>query len=157
MASERVVITLLTEMNGLDKRKEVFIIAATNRPDIIDPAMLRPGRLDKCIYIPLPDAGDRIEILKAVSRRTPMAPDVDLQAIAEDSRCKGFSGADLEALVKEAAIFAMFENEDDNENFVLLPVAKKHFLMAFDKVQPSVSAENEKQYKLMKDTLCYTR
>jgi SpoVK/Ycf46/Vps4 family AAA+-type ATPase len=71
-------------MDGLDERKGVFVIAATNRPDIIDPAMLRPGRLDKLLYVPLPTESDRLEILKTACRKVPLAEDVDLTLIAKD-------------------------------------------------------------------------
>ena len=73
---------LLTEMDGIEVRRDVFVIGATNRPDMIDPAILRPGRLDKLVYVPLPATEDRADILATVSRRTPLADDVDLAAIA---------------------------------------------------------------------------
>jgi ribosome biogenesis ATPase len=81
---------LLTEMDGMEGRKQVFIIAATNRPDIIDPAMIRPGRLDKLLYVDLPTPEERYEIIKTQSKKTPLAKDVDLKQIAFDSRCNGF-------------------------------------------------------------------
>merc|ERR1712158_268560 len=84
---------LLTEMDGMGSKKNVFIIGATNRPDIIDPAILRPGRLDQLIYIPLPDDGSRTSILKSNLRKTPVAKSVDLNYISKVT--KGFSGADL--------------------------------------------------------------
>ncbi|KAH7470585.1 hypothetical protein PRIC1_001522 [Phytophthora ramorum] len=90
--SERVVNQLLTEMDGLDGRRNVFVMAATNRPDIIDPAMLRPGRLDKLLYVPLPRASERHQILKTISAKCAMAPSVQLESIAADPRCEGFSG-----------------------------------------------------------------
>ncbi|RKO89671.1 P-loop containing nucleoside triphosphate hydrolase protein, partial [Blyttiomyces helicus] len=93
-SSSRLVNTLLTEMDGMQGRNQVYVIAATNRPDMIDPAMLRPGRLDKTLYIDLPNAEERYEILRTLSRVTPMASDVDLGAIARDLRCDGYSGAD---------------------------------------------------------------
>lgn len=101
-SSERVVNQLLTEMDGLEERRGVFVIAATNRPDIIDPAMLRPGRLDKLLYVPLPTKEDRFQILKTVCRKVPVEDDVDLKKIAYDNHCEGYSGADLSALVREA-------------------------------------------------------
>merc|ERR1712166_1521534 len=94
-SSERVVNQLLTEMDGLDETVGVFVIAATNRPDIIDPAMLRPGRLDKLLYVPLPTPSDRLDILKTACRKVPLSKDVDLQKIAYDDQCTGYSGADL--------------------------------------------------------------
>lgn len=93
--SERMVNMLLTEMDGLEDRKQVFVIAATNRPDIIDPAMLRPGRLDTLLLVPLPSEDDRYDILKTITKHSPLAPDVDLQRIARDKRCEvcfDFSG-----------------------------------------------------------------
>ena len=89
-------------MDGLEERVGVFVIAATNRPDIIDPAMLRPGRLDKLLYVPLPTEDDRLSILKTVTRKVPLAADIDLETIAKDPACQGYSGADLSALVREA-------------------------------------------------------
>lgn len=82
---------MLTELDGLDSRKQVFIIAATNRPDIIDGAMLRPGRLDKILFVDLPEPEDRVEILKTLTReRVPLAKDVDLESIGKRSECHGF-------------------------------------------------------------------
>lgn len=98
---------LLTELDGATARESVFVIAATNRPDIIDPALLRPGRLDKTLYVPLPDAAGRASILAAVARRTPLAADVDLAGLAASEVCRGFSGADLASLVREAAVAAL--------------------------------------------------
>ena len=94
-------------MDGIDGREGVFLIAATNRPDIIDPALLRPGRLDKILYVPLPDAAGRISILKTVSRKSPISAEVNFGKIAHDSRCNGLSGADLAALVREACVSAL--------------------------------------------------
>jgi len=101
-SSERVVNQLLTEMDGLEERRGVFVIAATNRPDIIDPAMLRPGRLDKLLYVPMPTKEDRFSILKTCCRKIPIDEDVDLKKIAFDPQCEGYSGADLSALCREA-------------------------------------------------------
>ncbi|EKU20966.1 hypothetical protein NGA_2062410, partial [Nannochloropsis gaditana CCMP526] len=89
----RVVNQLLTEMDGLEGRRHVFVIAATNRPELIDPAMLRPGRLDKLLYVPLPGPEDRAAILKAVSRDMAVdAAEVDLEALGRDHRAEGYSG-----------------------------------------------------------------
>ncbi|XP_048449864.1 nuclear valosin-containing protein-like [Rhincodon typus] len=93
-ASVRVVNQLLTEMDGLESRKQVFIMAATNRPDIIDPAVLRPGRLDKTLYVGLPMASDRFAILQTLTKfgtRPLLDSDVDLSSIASDQRCDSFS------------------------------------------------------------------
>ena len=85
----------------------VYLISATNRPDMIDPALLRPGRLDKILYVPLPGPADRAAILAALTRRTPLAADVDVAAVGADEACGGFSGADLAALVRDACILAL--------------------------------------------------
>jgi transitional endoplasmic reticulum ATPase len=82
-AGDRVINQLLTEMDGVGSKKNVFIIGATNRPDILDPAIMRPGRLDQLIFIPVPDFGSRQSILKATLRKSPLAPDVDLDYLAE--------------------------------------------------------------------------
>ena len=109
-ASERVVNQLLTEMDGLESRSATFVVAATNRPDMIDPAMLRPGRLDKLLYVPLPPPDGRAAILATLTRKTPLAPEVDVAAIAASARCGGFSGADLASLVREACVAALKGN-----------------------------------------------
>ena len=107
--SERVVNQLLTELDGLEARRDVFVVAATNRPDIIDPAMLRPGRLDKLLYVPLPTPSEREAILRTQARGTPLGPDVDFKSIASSAACERFSGADLAGLVREAAVLALKE------------------------------------------------
>ena len=107
---ERVVNQLLTEMDGLEPRSAIFVVAATNRPDMIDPAMLRPGRLDKLLYVPLQPPDGRAAILRTLTRKTPLAPGVDVMAIGESGRCNGFSGADLSSLVREACVAALRAN-----------------------------------------------
>ncbi|CCC70428.1 hypothetical protein NCAS_0E03580 [Naumovozyma castellii] len=107
-ASDRVVNQLLTEMDGMNAKKNVFVIGATNRPDQIDPAILRPGRLDQLIYVPLPDEVARLSILHAQLRNTPLEPGLDLSLIAKASQ--GFSGADLSYIVQRAAKFAIKES-----------------------------------------------
>lgn len=119
--AERVVNQLLTEMDGLEARRDVFVIAATNRPDIIDPAMLRPGRLDKLLYVPLPTPEERTQILLTQTRSIPLAKDVDVATIAKSNACDRFSGADLAALAREAAVVALREylaNEATQQNKV---------------------------------------
>ncbi|NXI60042.1 NVL protein, partial [Chloroceryle aenea] len=109
-ASVRVVNQLLTEMDGLENRQQVFIMAATNRPDIIDPAILRPGRLDKTLYVGLPPPEDRLAILKTITKdgtRPPLEIDVSLEEIAYSQHCDCYTGADLSALVREASICAL--------------------------------------------------
>uniref|UniRef100_A0A8C0AYN6 Nuclear VCP like n=1 Tax=Buteo japonicus TaxID=224669 RepID=A0A8C0AYN6_9AVES len=109
-ASVRVVNQLLTEMDGLENRQQVFIMAATNRPDIIDPAILRPGRLDKTLFVGLPPPEDRLAILKTITKdgtRPPLDIDVSLEEIAYSQHCDCYTGADLSALVREASICAL--------------------------------------------------
>jgi len=107
-ASDRVINQILTEMDGMGAKKNVFIIGATNRPDIIDSAILRPGRLDQLIYIPLPDEASRNSILKASLRKTPLSKDIDLAYLAKTT--KGFSGADLTEICQRACKLAIRES-----------------------------------------------
>ena len=160
-ATSRVVNQLLTEMDGLEGRRQVFILAATNRPDIIDPAMTRPGRLDKLLYVNLPTPPERAEILSAISRKTPWAADVDLASIALDARCNTFSGADLAALVREAALAAVRESiemdvaskADPTHQMQLdssvLSVSATHIEAAFTRVSPSVSSSDLASYEAL--------
>jgi transitional endoplasmic reticulum ATPase len=104
-AGDRVLNQLLTEMDGMNAKKNVFIIGATNRPDQIDPALLRPGRLDQLIYIPLPDLPSRVSILNATLKKSPVAPDVDITFLAKST--EGFSGADLTEICQRAAKLAI--------------------------------------------------
>ena len=104
-AGDRVLNQILTEMDGMNAKKNVFIIGATNRPDQIDPALLRPGRLDQLIYIPLPDEPSRLSILKACLKKSPVAPEVDLTFLAKNTH--GFSGADLTEICQRAAKLAI--------------------------------------------------
>lgn len=165
-SSSRVVNTLLTELDGLNARSGVFVIGATNRPDMIDPAMLRPGRLDKTLYIELPSGNERCEILKTIvsANKTPIAPEIDLRSIAFDSRCENFSGADLSFLVREASVLALkrkffkgkqikeldeseyYEESslgDDNDVLVTL----KDFDAALSNIKPSVSDKDRMKYE----------
>uniref|UniRef100_A0A0G4I8T5 AAA+ ATPase domain-containing protein n=1 Tax=Chromera velia CCMP2878 TaxID=1169474 RepID=A0A0G4I8T5_9ALVE len=174
-STERVVNQLLTEMDGVADRRSVFVLAATNRPDIVDPAMLRPGRLDKLLYVPLPSRDGRLEILQKVSRKSPLAIDVDVPALAD--RTEGFSGADLAAVVREAAVCAidavwmqrqaMREKEDRGEMVYEIQTAEsgpaggggrvevtmEHFEAALKKVSPSVSGQSAEKYARMKEKL----
>lgn len=165
-ASARVVNQLLTELDGLEGRQQVFILAATNRPDIIDPAMTRPGRLDKLLYVRLPSAEDRLDILRAVSKKTPWHPEVDLRAIAYDLRCEHFSGADLASLVREASMAAIrdsiqAENSamDSTQPTMMdldqptITVTKEHLDAAFGKVFRSVSPDEIRTYDALHQSL----
>ncbi|GJN21724.1 hypothetical protein PR202_gb09232 [Eleusine coracana subsp. coracana] len=107
-AGDRVLNQLLTEMDGMNAKKTVFIIGATNRPDIIDSALLRPGRLDQLIYIPLPDEASRLQIFKACLRKSPLAGNVDLATLAKFTA--GFSGADITEICQRACKYAIRED-----------------------------------------------
>ncbi len=173
-ASSRVVNTLLTELDGLEGRGQTYVIAATNRPDIVDPAMCRPGRLDRLLYVDLPKPEERWEILKTLTKKSPLlqqdagerARAVDLQAVAMDARADGFSGADLAALVREAAVSALREvisfslgtgqDEQEQQHVGALPqvsIARHHFDAALDKIQPSVSPAQRKRYATLRSRL----
>jgi transitional endoplasmic reticulum ATPase len=108
--TDRVVAALLTELDGVEALRDVVVVAATNRPDLVDPALLRPGRLERLVYVPPPDAEARAEILRAASRDVPLAEEVDLDALGAE--LDGFSAADCAALVREAALVAMRETMD---------------------------------------------
>eukprot|EP00210_Caulerpa_lentillifera_P008248 g7873.t1 len=156
--AERLVNQLLTEMDGMDCREGVYLIAATNRPDIIDPALLRPGRLDKILYVALPDATGRVSILKTLSRKSPLAQDVKLEEIAFDLRCVGFSGADLAALVKEASVIALKESlKKGNSKDSGIEITRRHFDDALVAVKPSVSELDVAKYEQMRLSLRSTR
>ncbi|MGH3435766.1 MAG: AAA family ATPase [Sciscionella sp.] len=128
--SDRVVAALLTELDGVEPMRDVVILAATNRPDLVDPALLRPGRLERVVYVPPPDAAARHEILRAAARNTPLAADVDLAAIANE--LDGYSAADCSALVRESALSAMRESLDAAE------VTGAHLAQARSAVRPSL-------------------
>ncbi|MEV4388072.1 AAA family ATPase, partial [Micromonospora sp. NPDC049580] len=106
--TDRVVAALLTELDGVETLRNVVVVGATNRPDLVDPALLRPGRLGRLVYVPPPDGPARAEILRAASRHVPLAPDVDLAALGAE--LSGFSAADCAAVVREAALAAMRES-----------------------------------------------
>eukprot|EP00347_Sterkiella_histriomuscorum_P014105 403362151 len=156
-SSERVVNQLLTEMDGLDDRRDVFVIAATNRPDIIDPAMLRPGRLDKLLLVPLPTPDDRKQILETLTRKLPTSDDVNLQQISHSQNCDGYSGADLSALVREAQLNALRNNLSDDSSTDLIFITQRDFIVALQKVFPSVSKADEIAYQSLEKSLRKTR
>ena len=135
---ERLVNELLAQLDGLESRGRVVVIAATNRPDLIDPGLLRPGRFDKLIYVPLPDYEARLEILKIHTKHMPLAEDVDLSEIAE--KTEGYSGADLKALVTEMGLCALRENINATK------VEYKHVEEALKRIKPSVSEQERRMY-----------
>ena len=143
--TERVVNTLLAEMDGLEELQGVVVIAATNRPTLLDPALLRPGRFDEIVYVPVPDTEGRRVILGIQTGRMPLAEDVDLDALAE--RTDRFSGADLENLVRKAGLLAL-RSDADVEHVTMV-----HFETALEDTRPSVTPEAEKEYERMKREL----
>jgi ribosome biogenesis ATPase len=147
-------------MDGIEGRAGVYLVAATNRPDMIDPALLRPGRLDKILYVPLPPPEGRAAILRALTRRTPLAPAVDLELVGAAPALSGFSGADLAALVREACVLALKEGMAAAGGGVLgsggaTPAAPPqvqphHFAAAVRLVQPSVSRKDQRMYDALR-------
>ncbi|XP_069464745.1 nuclear valosin-containing protein-like isoform X4 [Ambystoma mexicanum] len=160
-SSIRVVNQLLTEMDGLERRRQVFIMAATNRPDIIDPAILRPGRLDKTLYVGLPPPMDRYAILKTITKegtQPPLEADVSLEEIAHDLRSDCYTGADLSALVREASVTALRQEmaRQSLKNAGLsggIKIGRQHFEEAFRKVKPSVSKKDQAMYEQLRQSL----
>lgn len=131
--ADRVVAALLTELDGAEPLRDVVVLAATNRPELIDPALLRPGRLERRVYVPPPDAAARADILRASSRDTPLADDVDLDALAED--LDRYSAADCAALIREAALTAMRTSLESTE------VSARDLATARERVRPSLDPQ----------------
>jgi len=173
-ASDRVINQILTEMDGMGPKKNVFIIGATNRPDIIDPAILRPGRLDQLIYIPLPDEPSRLAILGAALRKSPVAKEVDLAYLSKVTH--GFSGADLTEVCQRACKLAIRESieadirkerereeteetdmdfEDDED--AVPEIRKDHFEEAMRFARRSVSDSDIRKYEMFAKTLQQSR
>lgn len=121
---DRVVAALLTELDGVEPLRDVVVLGATNRPDLIDPALLRPGRLERLVYVPPPDTGARAAILRSTARNTPLAADVDLDALAGE--LSGYSAADCAALIREAALTAMRESLEATEVTAAQLAAARH-------------------------------
>ncbi len=148
--TERVVSQILTEMDGLEELHNVTVIAATNRPDILDPALLRPGRFDRLIYVPVPDKEARKEIFKIHLKGKPLAEDVDIEALA--NKTEGYTGADIEAVCNEATILALREYIQSGRNPEEPKDAKismKHFEEALKRVKPLSKEEREMYEKMM--------
>ncbi len=133
--TERVVSQMLTEMDGLEALHKVVVIAATNRPDILDPALLRPGRFDRLIYVGLPDKKARLEIFKVHTRGKPLAEDVDLEKLAE--KTEGYTGADIEAICNEATMLAIREFiNSGKKDYKEAKITMKHFEEALKRIRP---------------------
>lgn len=137
-ASERVISQLLAEMDGIEALQNVVVIAATNRPDILDPAALRPGRFDRLIYVPTPDERTRLQVLKIHTKGMPLEKDVNLEELAR--KTMGYSGADLQAICREAGMIAL------RHNIEAKGISLKDFEDAIEKVKPSLSADMENAY-----------
>ncbi|KAL1397955.1 hypothetical protein pipiens_009347 [Culex pipiens pipiens] len=162
-AGMRVVNQLLTEMDGIEDRKGVFLMAATNRPDIVDPAVLRPGRLDKILYVGLPAEPDRADILRALTKnrsQPPLAEDVELGLLARLT--EGYTGADLAGLVRQASLQTLKDSIDacdggaqeeassEEAEEQQLVVELRHFQEAIRNIKPSVNEEDKKHYERLK-------
>jgi transitional endoplasmic reticulum ATPase len=137
--TDRIVNQMLTEMDGIQPLKNVVVIAATNRAELVDPALLRPGRFDRIIYVPPPDLNARKEIFKVHLRKVPLAPDVNVDELA--SITEGYTGADIEAVVREAAMLKLREKLEPG------PVEMKHLLKALEKIRPSLTKEDMERYE----------
>jgi transitional endoplasmic reticulum ATPase len=137
--TERVVNTILAEMDGLEELQSVIVIGATNRPNLIDPALLRPGRFDELVYVTVPDEGGRRRILEVHTARMPLADDVDLDSLAR--RSDRFTGADLEDLVRRAGLAALRESLGNER------VTMGHFEKALEDTRASVTPEMEREYE----------
>jgi len=168
-AGDRVINQILTEIDGVGVKKNVFVIGATNRPDILDPAIMRPGRLDQLVYIPLPDRKSRIQIFKATLRKSPLSKEIDLETLAKAT--SGFSGADITEICQRACKFAIRESiykdieiqkelEEENQDVAKTSIAdpvpeitKEHFLEAMKYARRSVSDADIRKYEMFAQKL----
>ncbi|CAG8461074.1 2774_t:CDS:2 [Ambispora gerdemannii] len=178
-AGDRVLNQILTEMDGMNAKKNVFVIGATNRPDQIDPALLRPGRLDQLIYIPLPDEPSRLSILKATLRKSPVSDEVDLDHLAKSTQ--GFSGADLTEICQRACKLAIRESiekelqrerarkekqeeagdeaimDEDEEEDLVPKITRIHFEEAMRFARRSVTDSDIRRYEMFAQNLQQSR
>jgi transitional endoplasmic reticulum ATPase len=153
--TERVISQLLTELDGLEILTNVIVIAATNRPDIIDPALLRPGRFDRLLYVPPPDRDSRIQIIKIHTRKKPLTEDVTIEQLADHT--DGYTGADIASLSSAAVMLALREyvskypnpNESD-KHLQELRIHMHHFEEAMKKIRP-LSTQELKMYKTISE------
>jgi transitional endoplasmic reticulum ATPase len=141
--TERVLNQLLAEMDGIEETSDIVVVGATNRPDMLDSAILRPGRFDRILMSDAPDKKSREQILKIHTKNMPLANDINLNVLAE--KTDGYSGADLESLVREAAMLAL--RKDINAK----TVSKKHFDQALQKVKGSITKKDVDAYKKMEE------
>jgi len=143
--TERVVNQLLSEMDGLEELHGVVVIGATNRPDIVDPALLRPGRFDELIMVPVPDLESRKKIFEVHLKPMPLSADVDLDELVKLS--KNYTGADIAAVCRKAGRMALREEMSATE------VCQKHFLAAIEEIGPSVTPDTQKYYSKLGEAL----
>lgn len=143
--TERIVNTLLSELDGLEELKGVVVIGATNRPDIIDPALLRPGRFDEMILVSVPDRATRMEIFKVHLKKMALAPDVSIEKLVDLT--EDFTGADIAAICKKAGRLALREDIKATE------VKEKHFRQAIEETGPSVTPDTMDYYEAIKGEL----
>ncbi|MEM2972562.1 MAG: CDC48 family AAA ATPase [Candidatus Caldarchaeum sp.] len=143
--TNRVASQLLAEIDGIEELNDIVVIGATNRPDLLDPALLRPGRFDRLVLIPPPDEKARAEIFYIYTRKMPLADDVNIEMLA--SRCEGFSGADIESLCREAALAALRRDKDTEK------VYRRDFEEALLSVKPSISPQMMREYERVGDIL----
>ncbi len=155
--TERVISQFLTELDGLEELRNVVIIAATNRPDIIDKALLRPGRFDRLLYVPPPDLEARTQILKIRTRKTPLGEDVKLEDLAR--RTEGYTGADIASVCNTATMLALREliskakdPEDAKKKAKDLKVSRRHFDEALEKIKP-ISSQELRMYERFSEQL----
>ena len=141
--TERMVNTLLSEMDGLEELNDVVVMAATNRPDQLDPGLLRPGRFDRILFVPIPDENSRLEILKVHTKKMPLSKDVNIEKLSKLT--SNYSGSDLEALCREAAILMLRTDIKAKE------VPMKFFLEALKKVKPSITQSDLEAYKRIEE------
>ena len=137
------VTTLLNELDGVEELKGVFVLAATNKPDILDPALIRPGRLSETLYVGLPDLDARRDILQMQMRSTSLSNDVSLKALSE--ACEGYSGAEIVSLCEHASYAAFEEGIESNTQ---CQISQKHFSAALAKVERSVTPKTTRDYEL---------
>lgn len=155
--TERVVSQLLTELDGLEELEDVVVVATTNRPDLIDPALLRPGRLDRHISVPVPDEQARRAIFEVHTREKPVADAVNLNQLA--ARTEGYVGADIEAVCREASLaatrefIASVEPDEIDESVGNVLIGMDHFEQALEEIKPSVDADMRQRYEELEERL----
>jgi transitional endoplasmic reticulum ATPase len=141
----RLLSIMLSELDGMDRATGIIIVGSTNKPELVDPALLRPGRFDKIIYVPPPDFNERIDILKVHMAGKPLKGDIDLKELAK--RTEGFSGADLANLVKEGATNAMRRSMKTKQ---ITTITQKDFLDILPRIKPSISLTMKEEYERIK-------